>query len=284
MSVFLYASFYYNYMPQIHHKRDVSLQYGIGCEKEDLCQYPWANISLTKNDGTALLSQGQQYVIEVTLELPESDVNRKAGIFMVQVLLYSHNAEVVQQAARSAMLEYRSFLLQTMDTLLFAPLYLLGSDKQQQSVRVELFTRYQDDTYKPALGAYVQMQNKDVEIYSTTLTARVHFTGLRYLMYFWPVLTSVTGTMIFFWFLSLIVMSYYIFVGFGLNDDESYHRRISDAGQITKYLLEESEEVAVVPESEETEAIESLAGSSEEAEVPDPLKSEGLRQRVTTAE
>lgn len=40
---------------------------------------------------------------------------------------------------------------------------------------------------------YVEIQNKNIELYSATLHVNAHFTGLRYLMFHWPLLSAGVG-------------------------------------------------------------------------------------------
>lgn len=40
---------------------------------------------------------------------------------------------------------------------------------------------------------YIEIQTKKIELYSATMQIHAHFTGLRYLMFHWPVLSAIVG-------------------------------------------------------------------------------------------
>jgi seipin len=104
LSVFIYVTFYYSYVPAISHIRPVHLEfkyifliklntfltdtlhslYCRSCQESlGVCSNPTANVTLTHQ--RQLLQSNQPYNIIVDLELPESEANKQLGMFMVQV-------------------------------------------------------------------------------------------------------------------------------------------------------------------------------------------------------
>ncbi|CAG2063328.1 unnamed protein product [Timema podura] len=45
----------------------------------------------------------------------------------------------------------------------------------------------------PVTDIYVEIQSRHVELYSASLGIHAHFTGLRYLMFHWPLLSAAVG-------------------------------------------------------------------------------------------
>lgn len=45
----------------------------------------------------------------------------------------------------------------------------------------------------PVTDIYVEIQSRHIELYSAVLHIHAHFTGLRYLMFHWPVLSAIVG-------------------------------------------------------------------------------------------
>lgn len=118
---------------------------------------------------------GQPYKIYIQLEMPESRVNKDlgtlleflfdllkprlvklstplndtihlmTGMFMVCASLRVRSGIEVTKACRSAMLHYRSPLLETLTTLSLSPLLVLGQTEEKQSVTVELFSDFEED-------------------------------------------------------------------------------------------------------------------------------------------
>ncbi|TSL04298.1 Seipin [Bagarius yarrelli] len=142
VSIFLYGSFYYSHMPTVSFSTAVHYQYRSDCESADseLCSFPVANISLLKN------GKEQPYRMSLELEMPESPVNQQLGMFMIEMSCYTKDGKTVSSVSRSAMLHYRSSLLQTLSTLMFSPMLLTGLSEQKQLIEVELFSDYKSDS------------------------------------------------------------------------------------------------------------------------------------------
>ncbi|XP_072518531.1 seipin isoform X2 [Salminus brasiliensis] len=212
VSIFLYGSFYYSYMPTVSFSTPVNYQYRTDCEPANsiLCSFPMANVSLLKNGREQVMMYGQPYRVSLELEMPESPVNEQLGMFMIKMSCYTKDGKTVSTVARSAMLHYRSSLLQTLSTLLFSPLLLSGISEQKQLIEVELFSDYKSDSYQPTTGAVIEIQSLRVQIYSAQLRIHAYFTGIRYLLYNFPLTSAVIGVASNFTFLSVIVLFSYL--------------------------------------------------------------------------
>ena len=96
-------------------------------------------------------------------------------------------------ACRSAMLHYHSPLLQKIKTWIFMPLFILGMQEQKQTLDIEMFSNFVEDSSSPVTDVYVEMQSKVLEFYTVTLHITAHFTGLRYIMFNYPVTSAMIG-------------------------------------------------------------------------------------------
>ncbi|XP_051237389.1 seipin [Dicentrarchus labrax] len=229
VSIFLYGSFYYSYMPTVSFSTPVHFFYTSDCDASEsaLCSFPTANISFMKNERDQVMAYGQPYRISLDLEMPESPVNEQLGMFMVKMSAYSKGGKIVSSVGRSAMLHYRSSLLQTLSTFMFSPFLLTGMTEQKQLIEVELFTDYKTNAYQPTVGAVVEIQSKRVQIYSSQLRIHAYFTGLRYLLYNFPLTSAVIGVATNLAFLSAIVLfSYLQFIWGGIWPPEQVRVRV----------------------------------------------------------
>lgn len=219
VSIFLYGSFYYSYMPTVSFSTPVHFFYTADCDTSEtrLCSFPTANISFMKNGRDQVMANGQPYRISLELEMPESPVNEELGMFMVKMSCYTKGGTTVSSVGRSTMLHYRSKLLQTMSTLVFAPLLVTGMAEQKQLIEVELFSDFKTNAYQPTIGAVIEIHSKQVQIYSSQLRIHAYFTGIRYVLYNFPLTSAVIGVATNFAFLSVIVLfSYLQFIWGGL--------------------------------------------------------------------
>ncbi|XP_070806657.1 seipin [Pituophis catenifer annectens] len=212
VSIFLYGSFYYSYMPTVSYVSPVHYQFRTDCGHPgpELCSFPVANISFIKDSRDQVLMYGQPYRMSLELELPESPVNQNLGMFMVVISCYTKGGRIISSSARAAMLHYRSGLLQMLDTFAFSGLFLAGFTEQKQTVDVELYSDYKEDSYIPTIGAVIEIQTTRIQIYGAHLRIHAHFTGLRYLLYNFPVTSAVLGVVSNFMFLSVIVLFSYL--------------------------------------------------------------------------
>lgn len=224
MASFIYGSFYYSFMPKAAYSTPVHYYYRSDCDPAAflLCYYPTANVSLLQNGRNQVMSLGQAYRISLELEMPDSPTNQRLGMFMVRMTCYSreggrvassaHSVDQLPSAssARFTMLRYRSDLLRTFATLLFLPGFLSGVAQQTQRLEVELFSAYTEDPFSPSVGAVVEILSREVQIYSAQLHIYADFTGLRYLLYHYPVMSALVGVSSNLVFLSVLLFFSYM--------------------------------------------------------------------------
>ncbi|XP_043501062.1 seipin [Polistes fuscatus] len=227
LSVFLYTAFYYAYMPSMSYIRPIHLEFKSCNNKRGMCNYPSAMVELTKKQ--SLLMVGQPYKINLHLEMPESPVNKELGMFMVCARLHSRNAFVVERVCRSAMLHYRSTLLHTLSTLTFSPMMIFGTAEEKQTLVLELFGNFEEDQSRPVTLIHVEIESKFIEFYSASLVINAHLSGLRYLMYHWPILSAIIGIGTNLFFLALIsILSY---LHFAMEEEDEEENFIYEIGE-----------------------------------------------------
>lgn len=146
---------------------------------------------------------GQPYRITVSIDMPESEQNLQLGMFMVCAELRDKETKLRSHSCRSSMLHYRSNLARTITTIVMSPLIVFGFKEETQQIPVELFTSYEDDVENPVTDVFVEIQTKQIQFYSVTLQITAHFSGLRYIMFHWPVLSASIGTSPLLWHSSL---------------------------------------------------------------------------------
>ncbi|XP_063281332.1 seipin [Prinia subflava] len=175
--------------------RPLHLSFRSDCDSPgpELCSFPSANVSLLGEHREKVLLYGQLYRISLELELPESPVNRELGMFMVSLTCYGSGGRELARAERAAMLHYRSRLLRALHTAAFAGLFLSGFAEQSQTLELELMGRYREDPYTPTVGALVEIRSRRVQLYGARLRVHAHFSGLRYLLYHFPLTSAVLG-------------------------------------------------------------------------------------------
>lgn len=160
------------------------------------CSFPQAHVLLTKKQ--QLLMIGQQYRISVQIDMPESEENLRLGMFMVCAEMRDQKSMLRNHACRSAILHYRSRLTRTISTIAMSPLIVLGFKEETQHIPVEIFSNYEDDQENPVTDVFVEIQSRNIQFYSVTLHITAHFSGLRYIMFHWPILSAAIGNIYFY--------------------------------------------------------------------------------------
>nr|XP_033321529.1 seipin [Megalopta genalis] len=222
LSVFLYTAFYYAYMPNMSYVRPVHLQFRSCNAQKGICSFPTAYVQLTNKQ--QLLMVGQPYKVSLHLEMPESPANKELGMFMVCAELHSRDGIIVEDVCRSAMMHYRSTLLHTITTFTLSPMMIFGSVEEKQNLVLELFGNFEDDQSHPVTDVSIEIQSRHIEFYSATVTINAHLSGLRYLMFHWPILSAVVGISTNLFFIALVcTLSYFHFTSYEDNNYDSFN-------------------------------------------------------------
>lgn len=208
-SIFMYAYFYYTYMPTVSHVKDVYLNYR-DCLSEQKCLgYPSDTVVLTKKQ--QFLMVGQAYKVTLYLEMPESVQNDNTGMFTVCATMQSRSsAEFSVKSCRLSMVHFKSGLLKMMTTVMLAPFYILGYREEKQTVAIDLFTHFEDSQAHPVTSVDVAILSRDIQFYSAQLHITANFSGLRYVMFNWPIVSAAIGILTNLFFIVIIcVLSWY---------------------------------------------------------------------------
>uniref|UniRef100_T1GEG5 Seipin n=1 Tax=Megaselia scalaris TaxID=36166 RepID=T1GEG5_MEGSC len=151
------------YMPAITHMRPVNMQFKACMETGGQCSFPQAHVTL--NEKQRLLMQGQEYKVGIKIDMPESPNNQDLGMFMVCSELKDADNLVRAHTCRSAMLEYKSPSIRTIQKLMTLPMILMGFLEENQSIAVEVFPKYVEDVNHPITDVYVEIQSHKIEFY-----------------------------------------------------------------------------------------------------------------------
>lgn len=207
------------YMPAVTNVKPAYMQYNKICDADSkTCElggsmssyhtFPQAHLQLTRKQ---LMMMGQPYVITVKLELPESPRNQELGMFMICIDMKDKESSLKAHSCRSAMLRYRSPWLQKLKTIFLMPFFIMGWEEEKQVLDIEMFTNY-IDSRNPVTDMYIEIQSKVVEFYAVTVQISAHFTGLRYLMFNFPVISALVGigmNLLFLMFITFVIWWHY---------------------------------------------------------------------------
>lgn len=221
--------------------------------------------------------------------MPDSPTNRALGVFMVCASMRDEHGALLDHSCRPALMRYRSWLVRTLRTWVLSPLYVLqlgGGEwaAEQQRIEVEVFEAYGMGQRAAVRDVYVELQARQVEFYAVQLRVVAHFSGLRYAMWHWPLVSAVVGiaTNLLF-ILVALALSYYNW-GHVLWFEKTVRQRLwlpggrsgevrrsgSRSSSRSRPQLLEQEYDGSEEEEEKDESVAATAGEEEEDEEDEP--------------
>lgn len=130
----------------------------------------------------------------------------------------------------------------------------------------------------PVTDVYVEIQSKQIQFYSVTLHITAHFTGLRYIMFHWPVLSAFLGVSTNLFFILIIcLLSWYHWADKTWIDEAkekikdfkgTIKNRLDLSGIDDRNNLMDDEELSIMDEK-----------SKSDSEIEDIMDDEGVRRR-----
>jgi len=187
---FLYATFYYSYMPQDIYKLPVHLEFEPCNSTIEKCSNPAGTVFLGKGQP---LVQGQTYSMSLALEVPDTPANEDHGMFMSCLSISSRAGVLIERSCKSSMLEYRSGLLRVMETLFYAPSLVLGFSGQKQELQVDFFSQFETNPHTPGEVLTVEIQSRHIQVKEATMEIVAELRGLRYIMHRHPWISAFFG-------------------------------------------------------------------------------------------
>lgn len=191
VSIFTYGTFYFAYMPTEVHAEEINFQFE-PCEMSPgPCSFLNTTLQIIPKKHRLMI--GQPYRIALTLELPESVANQDLGMFMSCLSVNGINGNSIETSCKSSILEFKSNLLRTLETLVFSPFLLTGTTSQRQWINIVFFQDFYNDPSNLASNIHIQIKSQFIQIYSSQLHIQAELSGLRYIMHHHPWISSLSG-------------------------------------------------------------------------------------------
>ena len=194
LSVGIYAGFYNSLVPQPIHEGPAHFLFEPCEEKLAKCGFLNASVILAGQNQRSVLMAEQDYVLSLSLEMPESPVNRDLGMFMTCAQMMNKNRlEPARKTCKSSILKYKSDQMRMVELLFTWPAILTNYHGEKQIVHIQFFDDYREDPMNPLLSIDFQVMSRHAEIYSAKFQVQAKFSGLRYVLYHFPVTSAILG-------------------------------------------------------------------------------------------
>ena len=165
LSIFLYGTFYYAYIPKDVYKMPLDLQFHPCNESRLRCSYPSGQLTLGR---AVKLNPGQAYTLSSKLVLPDNPANEEHGMFMTCLTISSVNGQV-DQSCKASVMEYRSALLRMLETLAYLPGLLTGFTSQKQELHIDFFDKFELNPHNPGEILTLEILSKHLEVSHVSL-------------------------------------------------------------------------------------------------------------------
>lgn len=204
-SVFIYITIYNTYVPIVRHTRPIHLQFDSTCQEN--CSNPYAIVRFNDVRSSIYLARGQAYRFVIALELPESDINWKQGMFMIRLRLIESQGNILFDISRPAILKYKTLITRIIYAITFWPFLITNFKNEMQTMHVQVIDNYVEGAqfyFNKMDRALVEILARDIQIYTANLHVIANLSGLSYYMYHWPISSAALGVVTLASFMTLL--------------------------------------------------------------------------------
>ncbi|EYC34506.1 hypothetical protein Y032_0001g445 [Ancylostoma ceylanicum] len=172
--------------PSIENEIDLNLSFNT-CTSElhGICSFPSATVEYEK--GT-LFSPSVAYALSVRLRFADIDSGRKLGLFQ-NVLSFYDGDEQLKTYSKTSYLREPTILTKAM-WLFFFPFYFAGFFHDYNSLEIAMTSSHIEALSHSSTKLHYQLQDRFAQVEKATLVIGARFGIIRYLLYNWPLTTS----------------------------------------------------------------------------------------------
>ncbi|XP_076957101.1 seipin-2-like [Bidens hawaiensis] len=164
----------------------------ISCTESALLVYKRkSKIGIGRFVGTRAVPVGHELKATVSLVLPESDYNRKLGIFQVRVDFLSSDNTLLTTSRRPSMLRFKSDPIRLLSTFLKLPSLLTGYPSETQTLRININGYTEKAIPLSCLRVAIEQRAEFAkgagvpEIYSAFIKLESRFSFLKRMLWYW---------------------------------------------------------------------------------------------------
>ncbi|KAL5111554.1 Seipin [Taenia crassiceps] len=168
------------YVPNLSSFHEIHL--GFMASEKDRRVFSTDDFSLSKF-GASFFTPGQNYKIEFLISVPDSPQNHDVDMSSLRLHLYSLDKNHSTILSNTLLPIYRPWLVDTMDTILYAPFYLFNFCKKEQILRVVFSSNYLDNQDFPTFSGRLILETGGLRWYAATLSISAVLNPILWLIY-----------------------------------------------------------------------------------------------------
>eukprot|EP00092_Neocalanus_flemingeri_P010686 GFUD01011510.1.p1 GENE.GFUD01011510.1~~GFUD01011510.1.p1 ORF type:complete len:358 (+),score=149.87 GFUD01011510.1:615-1688(+) len=152
------------------------------------CSFIRSEVGLARKQ----MAQGSRYNVELLLDVPDSPANREVGMFLVCITLLPINITTCS----SAMVPFRSLLVTSLESVILLPLHIARLASSTNVLSIPLLENHTESitTLSSTTSLQLELQTSKLQVSSSRLKIwPCDLSGVRYLMYHHPLLSTLLG-------------------------------------------------------------------------------------------
>ncbi|XP_042446319.1 seipin-2-like [Zingiber officinale] len=178
----------------------------------DGCFGSGETIDVVGHEFRRLVSPNKKLQLTISLKLPESDYNRKLGVFQVRVELLTSDGKVTSSSRHPCLLRFKSSQIHFLQTFLKSLLLLAGYSDESQVLKLPM--KGLTEGTKPTTCIRVSLEQRAEyrdgagipEIYSASMKLESELPLVKRILWNWKITVFVWTTMVVFILLLLAVL------------------------------------------------------------------------------
>jgi len=188
LAVTLYGALYWAVLPSSATTLPVKWDF-TSCEVVGQpCSFIRSEVKLLRKQ----MVRGSRYNVELLLDVPDSPANREVGMFLACSTLLPTNTTT----CTSALVPYRSLIVTSLESVLLLPLHIARLTSSTSILSIPLLDNHteSDTTLSPTSSILLELQTSKLQISNSRLKIwPCDLSGIRYLMYHHPLLSTLLG-------------------------------------------------------------------------------------------
>ena len=226
-----YGAFYISFVPTPVYEGSVHFTFEPCIREKGKCGFLNGSVTISDNSQPPILLNDQDYALWIELEMPESRINRDLGMFLTCAQIIGKDKTTqLRKVCKSTIMKYKSDWVRSLELLFKWPAILADYSGEKQFVHVQLIDDYRDDPMSPAVTIDFQVKSRFAEIYAARYQVRAKFTGLRYILHWFPMTSAMLGITFNIMWLMIILFLTFGFLAKSSTEEVSQLGNADDSG------------------------------------------------------
>jgi len=191
LAVTMYGGLYWAVLPNTARVIEVRWDFTSCDVVGQPCSFIRSQVQLVKD----LMLRGNSYNVELLLDLPDTPANREVGMFLACSTMTPSNIA----SCTSAMMPFKPLLISYLESIILLPLHMAYIRSSTSVLSIPLLVNHTESEHSlsQTSGINLELQTSKIQVSNSRLKIwPCDLSGIRYLMYHYPLISCVLGVLI----------------------------------------------------------------------------------------